>query len=135
MQVCSMKRYHDMSDCAFPFCLLPQEPNNQHGDCQGPTGRITQHQIRFKVGSTVFTTMSVNISACTTERCSYTFYLSNVPSGTIPSSYDRVSVAAINAVGVGAERTCTAQTISKLSLLPQLFALERLHIYAYHGQD
>ena len=93
-------------------CL--QDPEDQHGECQAPTGRITQFQIKFEVGSTVFTTINVDISACLTGRCSNTFNLSNVQSGRIPSSYDRVSVVAKNIVGVGAEKTCTTQTISKL---------------------
>ena len=37
-----------------------------------------------------------------------------VPPSNPPSSYDHVSVAAENIVGVGAARTCTAQTISEL---------------------
>ena len=39
------------------------------------------------------------------SRCIYTFELSSNP----PSSYDSVSVAAENVVGVGPARTCTAQ--------------------------
>ena len=105
----------------YHFVFLPQEPEDQLGACQGPRGRITQYQIRFQVGSTVLTAVNVNISACTTEKCSNTFNLSNVPSARIPSSYDSVSVAAINAVGVGAARTCTSQSISKLNLLYTTF--------------
>ena len=106
----------------YDFVCLPQEPEEQLGACQGPRGRITQYQIRFQVGSTVLTAVNVNISACTTERCSNTFNLSDVPSARIPSSYDSVSVAAINAVGVGAARTCTSQSISKLNYLDASFS-------------
>ena len=103
------------------FVCLPQEPEDQLGACQGPRGRITHYRIRFQVGSTVLTDVNVNISACTAERCSNTFNLSNVPSGRIPSSYDSVSVAAINAVGMGAARACTSQSISKWNLLHTTF--------------
>ena len=37
-----------------------------------------------------------------------------VPPSIPPSSYDSVSVAAENLVGVGAARTCTTQPISEL---------------------
>ena len=46
---------------------------------------------------------------CTARRCNHTFVLPSNP----PSSYDSVSVAAENVVGVGAARTCTEQTISE----------------------
>ena len=77
--------------------------------CPDVTGNITQYQIRFQTGSVVATEI-VNIARCTAGRCSYTFELPSNP----PSSYDSVSVAAENVVGVGAARTCTTQTISKL---------------------
>lgn len=120
---------HDLSNCLLCdhalqllwFVCLPQKPEDQLGTCQGPRGRITHYQIRFQVGSAVLTDVNVNISACTTERCSNTFNLSNVPSGRIPSSYDSVSVAAINAVGMGAARMCTSQSISKWNLLHTTF--------------
>ena len=57
-------------------------------------------------------TNSVNIARCTAGRCSHTFE----PPSNPPSSYDSVSVVAENVVGVGAARTCTAQTISELTL-------------------
>ena len=56
---------------------------------------------------------NVNITRCTAGRCSYTFELPLNP----PSSYDSVSVAAENVVGVGAARNCTAQPISELLVL------------------
>ena len=55
--------------------------------------------------------MNVNLTACTARKCSHTF---NLWSDSVPSSYDSVSVVAVNAVGVGAPRTCTAQSISEL---------------------
>jgi len=76
--------------------------------CPGPTGDITQYQISLHTGS-VMATENVNIARCTAGRCSHTFELPSNP----PSSYDSVSVAAENVVGVGAARTCTTQTISE----------------------
>jgi len=67
-----------------------------------------QYRISFQTGSTV-ATENVNIASCTAGRCSHTFELPSNP----PSSYDSVSVAAENVVGVGAARTCTTQTISE----------------------
>ena len=52
----------------------------------------------------------MNVARCTVGRCNHTFE----PPSNPPSSYDSVSVAAKNAVGVGAARNCTAQTISEL---------------------
>ena len=80
--------------------------------CPGVVGNITQYQISFQTGSVV-ATENVNIAECTAGRCSYIFE----PSSNLPSSYDSVSVAAENVVGVGAARTCTAQTISELITL------------------
>ena len=54
-------------------------------------------------------TENVTSTECTAGRCSYTFE----PSSNPPSSYDSVSVAAENVVGVGAARTCTTQAISE----------------------
>ena len=56
-------------------------------------------------------TVNVNVTACTAGKCSHTF---NLSSDSVPSSYDSVSVAAVNVVGVGPARTCTTQSISKL---------------------
>ena len=80
--------------------------------CPDVTGDITQYRISFQTGSSVVTTESVNIARCTGGRCSHTFE----PLSNLPSSYDRVSVAAENVVGVGAARTCTTQSISELSM-------------------
>ena len=54
-------------------------------------------------------TESVNATRCTAGRCSHTFE----PPSNPPLSYDSVSVAAENVVGVGAARKCTTQTISE----------------------
>ena len=54
-------------------------------------------------------TENVSITNCTAGRCSHTFE----PPSNPPSSYDSVSVAAENVVGVGAAKTCTTQTISE----------------------
>ena len=77
--------------------------------CPGVSGNITQYQISFQTESLV-ATENVNIAECTAGRCSYTFE----PPSNPPSSYDSVSVAAENVVGVGAARACTTQTISEL---------------------
>ena len=75
--------------------------------CSGPN--ITQYQLSFQMGSVV-NSENVSTSRCTAGRCSHTFE----PPSNPPSSYDSVSVAAGNVVGVGATRTCTTQTISEL---------------------
>ena len=93
-------------------CL--QDPVDPQEACRGPRGLITQYQIRFQIGS-FRETEYVNSSECRAERCSHTFNLLNVLSDSVPSSYDSVSVAAENVVGVGAARTCTTQSISKLN--------------------
>ena len=77
--------------------------------CPDVTGNITQYQISFQTGSVVATEI-VNIARCTAGRCSYTFEPPTNP----PSSYDSVSMAAENVVGVGAATTCITQMISKL---------------------
>ena len=79
--------------------------------CKGISGDITQYQIRFQTGSSV-STQSVSIARCTAGKCSHTFEVPSNP----PSSYDTVSVAAENVMGVGAARTCTTQTISELHM-------------------
>ena len=76
--------------------------------CPSVTGNITHYQISLQTGSVV-ATESVNIARCTAGRCSHTFE----PPSNPPSSYDSVSVAAENVVGVGAATTCTTQTISE----------------------
>ena len=78
--------------------------------CQRPRGDITQYQISFQTGSVV-ATENVNIARCTAGRCSHTFE----PPSNPPSSYDSVSVAAENVVGVGAARTCTTQPIGEFN--------------------
>ena len=79
--------------------------------CQGPGGGVAQYEIRFQIGS-VGAAEDVSIAECTAGWCSHTF----VPPSNPPSSYESVSVAAENVVGVGAARTCTAQAISELPL-------------------
>ena len=77
--------------------------------CPGISGNITQYQISINSVSVVVTER-VNITRCTAGRCSHTFE----PPSNPPSSYDSVSVAAENVVGVGNATTCTSQTISEL---------------------
>lgn len=90
--------------------------------CPGPNGDITQYQISFQAGS--FET--VNTARCTAGRCSFAFR----PPSNPPSSYDNVSVAAENVVGVGAAQKCTTQTISELHLstLCLFFFVLLLHV-------
>ena len=80
--------------------------------CQGPRGRIIGYQIKFQIGSLV-DREKVNITACIAGRCNHS---SNLLGDSVPSSYDRVSVAAESVVGVGAARNCTTQTVSELNL-------------------
>ena len=95
----------------FKYHTSLQNPVDPGEACPGPSGNITQHQIRFQTGSVV-NTENVNIAECTARKCSHTFE----PSSNPPLSYDRVSVAAENVVGVGAARTCTTHTISELNI-------------------
>ena len=76
--------------------------------CQGPSGVITQYQTRFQSGSTV-NSENVNIARCKAGRCNHTFEPPSDP----PLTFNSVSVAAENMVGVGTARTCTAQPISE----------------------
>ena len=88
-------------------------------------GRITRYQISFQTASSMVTE-SVNMAMCTAGRCSHTFE----PPSNPPSNYDSVSVAAENVVGVGAARTCTAQTISELNII---IVTTNLHTYRLKG--
>ena len=92
------------------LAIVHQDPVDPDpaGVCPGPRGNITQYQISFQSG-TVVATQNVNLARCTAGRCSHTFEPPSKP----PSSYDSVSVAAENVVGVGASRTCTTQTVSE----------------------
>ena len=90
--------------------FIIKDPVNPGEACPGPSGGITQYQISFQTG----TSETVNTVRCTAGRCKHTFE----PAPNLPSSYDNVSVAAKNVVGVGAARTCTTQPISELHLSP-----------------
>ena len=60
---------------------------------------------------------SVDPSDCTARICGYTYRpASNLLNGSIPLSYENVSVAAENVVGVGAARMCTTQPIGEFIL-------------------
>ena len=87
------------------------DPNPKDA-CPGASGNVTQYKISFQTGSVV-NTENVNITRCTSGRCSHTFK----PPPNPPSSYDSVSVAAENTLGVGAARVCISQTISELLVL------------------
>ena len=100
--------------------MFPEEFRISHSmqspvdPCSGISEVITQYQISFQT----VTTENVNIARCTAGRCSHTYE----PPSNPPSSYDSVSVAAENVVGVGAARTCTTQTISELNFSSVLLA-------------
>ena len=87
------------------FTFLHHSLQDPVDPCPSVTGNITQYQISFQTGSVVTT----ENNRCTAGKCSHTFE----PPSNPPSSYDSVSVAAENVVGVGAARTCTTQTISE----------------------
>ena len=88
--------------------IFLQNPVDPGDACPGPSGNITQYQMSFQTES-VMVTENVNIARCTAGKCSHTFE----PPSNPPSSYDSVSVAAENVVGVGAARPCAVQTISE----------------------
>ena len=96
--------------------------------CPDVTGNITQYQISFQTGSVV-ATASVSLARCTTGRCSHTFE----PPSNPPSSYDSVSVAAENVVGMGAARTCTTQSISELPPNFNQLASSVPYLVYFHG--
>ena len=77
----------------------------------GLSGNITQYLISFQTGS-YLDTENVNVSRCTMTECRNTFEPAS--NSSVPSSYDSVSVAAENVVGVGAARVCIAEPISEL---------------------
>ena len=56
---------------------------------------------------------TVNYMNITAEKCSHSHTFS---SDSVHASYDSVSVAAENVVGVGAARTCPTQPIGELKL-------------------
>ena len=93
--------------------FIIKDPVDPGEACPGPSGDITQYKISFQTESFE----SVNIARCTARRCKHTFE----PPTNLPTSYDNVSVAAENVVGVGAVRTCTTQPISELHLSPSCF--------------
>ena len=94
---------------AYLVSLSLQDPVDPGEDCPGPSGAVTHYWITFQTVSFVIS----EITTCTAERCNHTFELPSNP----PSSYDSMSVAAENVVGVGAARTCTTQTISELIII------------------
>ena len=89
------------------FLQDPKDPDP--GDlCPGPSGNVTQYRINFQTESSI-KTFVVNSTMCKARTCNYTFEPPSDP----PSSYDRVSVAAENVVGVGKARNLTTQPISE----------------------
>ena len=104
----------------LPFMQGPVDPGEA---CPGPSGNITQYQISFQTGSVVVTEI-MNSTECIAGICDYTYRPSS--NGSVCSSYDSVSVAAENVVGVGAARTCTTQTISELLKIYSLRTIAEL---------
>ena len=88
--------------------LFLQDPVDPGVVCPHPKWGITQYQISFQTLN-MNSAENVNLARCTARRCSHTFE----PPSNPPSSYDSVSVAAENVVGVGATRTCTTKAISE----------------------
>ena len=122
---------HIHATCFLMSCIwnlsLQNPVDPDPGDiCPGPSGTLTQYQINFQTASIVNYTSIVSTTVCKTRRCSHTFE----PPSNPPSSYDGVSVAAENLVGVGAARTCTTQTISELSVIV-LTRVNIMYLYSY----
>jgi len=91
------------------WMVVPNE--NLRITCPGSSGNIIQYWIDIQSG----TFENVNATKCTEERCNHVFQPATDDS--VPSSYDSVSVAAENVVGVGAARTCTTQPINAINNL------------------
>ena len=108
MYCCAISILLYSQSCHFKFGISLQDPVDPGETCPRSSGDITHYQLYFQTGSVVATD-SVNITSCTAGRCSHTFELPSNP----PSSYDSVSVAAENVVGVGAARVCISQPISE----------------------
>ena len=105
------------NDTRNQLFIIFQNPVNPGEACPGPSGNITQYQISFQAGSSVVYKQNVDPSDCTARICGYTYRpASNLLNGSIPLSYDSVSVVAENVVGVGAARMCTTQPISEFIL-------------------
>ena len=92
--------------------IFLQDPVDTWEACPSPSWDITQYRLSFQTGPVVVTE-NVPITECIAGRCSHAFE----PPSNPPSSYDRVSVAAENVVGVGAARNLTTQTISELKFV------------------
>lgn len=90
-----------------PFVLSLQDPIDPAKACPGPSGNVTHYQISFQTGPFV---KNISVNDCEGGKCSHSFE----PPSNPPLSYDRVSVAAENVVGVGAVKLCTARIISEL---------------------
>ena len=67
----------------------------------------------------------MNSTKCISGICIY----QPASNGRVSSSYDNVSVAAENVIGIGTARTCTTQTISELNLR---FILSHNYFYVCH---
>ena len=103
--------------CIWNLSLQDPVDSDPGEICLGSSGTLTQYQISFQTGSIINYIFNVSTTMCTAGSCSHTFE----PPSNPPSSYDSVSVAAENVVGVGAARTCTTQTISELSIIMLYF--------------
>ena len=95
--------------------------------CPGPSGNVTQYKINFQTGSSN-NTFIVNTTMCKARTCNYTFE----PPSNPPSSYDRVSVAAENVVGIGDARNLTTQPISELSVICMYYNIFYKYIFPFY---
>ena len=110
---------------SFSFFFHLFQDHNLGATCPGSSGNVEQYQIKFQTRYFV-DTESVNVSRCENGRCSNAFELAK--NGSAPSSYDNVSVAAENVVGVGAARTCTTQPISELNFVLKIACINCVHV-------
>jgi len=124
-----MLLYTQLTQCSIsPFFQLFQD-RNLGATCPGSSGNVEQYQIKFQTRYFV-DTESVNASRCENGRCSNTFELAK--NGSAPSSYDNVSVAAENVVGVGVAKICTTQPISELKFVLKIACINCVHV-PVHG--
>ena len=93
----------------FVVSLFGSLLQNLEAVCPGSSGNITQYQIRLQTVSLISIEEIVKIVRCKARRCNHTIE----PPTNASLTYDSVSVAAENMVGVGAARICTTQTISE----------------------
>ena len=100
--------------------ILLQDPVDPAEACPSPSGNVTHYQISFQTGAFV---KNIAVYECKGGKCNHTFE----PPSNPPSSYDKVSMAAENVVGVGAAKLCTTQIISELVVSLLCHAVKPIH--------